>query len=224
MLDQLIIGNKASVDDFDASVSARHISEAKKKEIKETVPFSNATYDFSAIDGEIYWEERELEYVFEILANSPAELEQKKTAFSGWVKNVMSENLYDPFTPDYHYVGTFSNMDYADDESMLKTTATVKFSAYPYKVANIPTVYTVSVPGSATVTVNFTNNSAHRMTPTIITDMAIIFAIDNARWSIPAGEITSDKIKLKVGTNDVEIQNLSEIDSNVIVRFYEEVF
>lgn len=56
MLDQLIIGDKSSFDDFDASVSERNISPPKKKEIKETVPFSNVTYDFSKINGELFWE------------------------------------------------------------------------------------------------------------------------------------------------------------------------
>lgn len=224
MLDQLIIGNKASADDFDASVSERHISEAKKKEIKDTVPFSNVTYDFSAINGELYWEERELEYVFEIIANSPAELEQKKTAFSSWVKNVMSKNLYDPFTPNYHYVGTFSDMDYDDDEGMEKTTVTVKFSAYPYKIANLPTVYDFVVPASSAVTVNITNDSAHRLTPTIIADAVVTLALDNVSYSVSAGETTDDAFKLKAGANSVKITNQNEADCTVTVKFYEEVF
>ena len=65
MIDQLIIGSKKSYDDFGASVSERTIHQPKKKTIKETVPFSNITHDFSGIDGEVYWEERKLEYIFE---------------------------------------------------------------------------------------------------------------------------------------------------------------
>ena len=74
MIDQLIIGDKASCDDYGASVASRKIVPPKKKEIKETVPFSNVTYDFSAINGEQYWEERELEYTLEIIAPTPEEL------------------------------------------------------------------------------------------------------------------------------------------------------
>ena len=63
MIDQLIIGKIASYDDFGASVAERKIIKPKKKSIKETVPFSNVTHDFSAIDGELYWEEASLEYI-----------------------------------------------------------------------------------------------------------------------------------------------------------------
>lgn len=108
MLDQLIIGTKASQDDFDASLRKRYIGKPKKKSIKETVPFSNLTYDFSAINGEVYWEEAELEYTFEILASTPEELESKKREFSNWVMNVTNEPIYDPYEPDWHYNGTFS--------------------------------------------------------------------------------------------------------------------
>lgn len=82
----------------------------------------------------MYWEERELEYTFEIIACSPDELESKKTAFSDWVMNVLNEDIHDPYQPGWHYVGTFEGINYSDDESMEKTTATVKFMAYPYKM------------------------------------------------------------------------------------------
>ena len=67
MIDQLKIGAIGSYDKFGASVSERKIGNPKKKSIKDTVAFSNKTYDFSKIDGELYWEERPLEYIFEIL-------------------------------------------------------------------------------------------------------------------------------------------------------------
>lgn len=224
MLDQFIIGDKASYDDFDASVAERSISTPKKKSIKETVPFSNVTYDFSAINGEVYWEERELKYVLEILADTPEELEEMKTAFSNWVMNVQNEKIYDPFIENYHYVGTFDSLDYADDESVEKTTATVKFLAYPYAIANMQKVYKYIVPAGSTGTVNAYNGSAHRMTPTIVTDAEIILKLDNASYAIPQGETTDDALKLKVGTNTLQITNATSTDCTVIVKFYEEVF
>jgi predicted Ser/Thr protein kinase len=86
MLDQLIIGDKGSCDDFEASVKERVIHPPKKKSIKKTIPFSNVTHDFSAINGEVYWEERTLEYIFEIIANSAEELEEKKQAMTVLMK------------------------------------------------------------------------------------------------------------------------------------------
>lgn len=163
MLDQLTIGSIGSYDTYDASVASRTIGTPAKKEIKETVPFSNVTYDFSAINGELYWEERELEYVFEITANTPAELESKKTAFASWVMNVMNENIYDPFIANHHFVGTYKEMEFEDDESVEKSTATVIFSAYPFKIANEEKTLTVDVDFEEATVISVNNNSAHKI-------------------------------------------------------------
>lgn len=177
MFDQLIIGEKASLDDFDASVAERHIGEPTKKEIKDTVPFSNVTYDFSKINGELYWNERELDYEFEIIADTPEELERKKTAFKNWVMNVMEEKLYDPYIPDYHFLATFKDIDPTDDESLEKTTIAVKFTAYPYQIANEPKLYEFTIPAKSELKINLINGGIHRVTPTITLDASLIFKI-----------------------------------------------
>ena len=161
MNDQLIIGDKASFDDYMASLARRFIGLPAKKTIKETIPFSNITYDFSKIDGELYWEERELEYVFEMLAQTPEELEELKAAFASWVMNVFEEEIHDPFIPDYHFVGTFDDIDFEDEETLDKTTATVKLKAYPFKVANIPTVFNLKSDGVGSKEWYIENNSSH---------------------------------------------------------------
>lgn len=141
MIDQLTIGDKASYDDFGASLARFDAKPPKKKSIRETIPFFNGSYDFSAINGEVYWEDRVIECIFEMLADTPEELEEKKAAFSNWVMNVTEQHIHSPFIPDYHFVGTFDEMDYEDDDGLDKTTATVTFLAYPYKVANVPKKY-----------------------------------------------------------------------------------
>ena len=144
MLDQLRIGDKYSYDDFLASVAERKIGKPKKKAIKETVPYSNKTYDFSKINGEIYWEERELEYILELDAETPEELEELKISLSDWLMNVMEEDLFDPFIEGYHFKATFEDIDF-DDSEVEKTTVTVKFSAYPYMLSNEEKTYEVEV-------------------------------------------------------------------------------
>lgn len=166
-MDELIIGQKASYKDYGASLSKRKIAAPKKKAIKETVPFSNVTYDFSAINGEVYWEERQLEYVFEITAASPEKLEEMKSAFADCVMNVMSESIHDPFIPEHHFVATFDSITFEDEEGLEKTTATVVFSAYPYKIANNPTVVTHYSASSGTFKLYVENRSSHRITATL---------------------------------------------------------
>jgi hypothetical protein len=224
MLDQLIIDSTASVEDFDASVKERKISAPKKKSIKETVPFSNVTYDFTAINGEIYWDERELEYIFEIIANTPEELEEKKTAFSSWIMNVANSKIYDPIDTDYHYIGTFNDISYEDEENLDKTTITVKFLAYPYKISNAPTVYNLTVSANAQYAKTVINSSSHRITPTISTNVAVTLQLDNVSYSVPAGETQNSTLHLKSGANTLIIQNNTNTSCTVVLSFYEEVF
>lgn len=224
MFDQLIIGNKASVDDFDASLAGRSIFAPVKKSIKETVPFSNKTYDFSAINGEVYWNERTLEYVFEIIANTPAELECKKAAFSNWIMNVMEEDIFDPYEPGWHYVGTFDSMSYEDDESVEKTTVTVTFSAYPYKIADSLTIYSIVIPSASEVKKTVINGSSHRIVPTLIANAAMTIQVGNASYSIPAGEIKDDSFMLSPGATVLTFVNQSSTDCTLNIEFYAEVF
>ena len=161
MTDQLTIGDKDSYDDFDASLARFDAKPPKKKSIRETIPFFNGSYDFSTINGEVYWEDRVIECIFEILADTPEELEDKKAAFSNWVMNVTEQDIYSPFIPDYHFVGTFEEMDYEDDDGLDKTTATVTFLAYPYKVANEPKRYQYITERGGTNTWYIPNESSH---------------------------------------------------------------
>lgn len=221
MIDQLIIGNHASFDDFGASVKSRKKSAPVKKSIRETVPFSNKTYDFSGINGEIYWEERELEYVFEIMADSPEQLEEKKTGFIYWVMNAMKAEIHDPFIKYYHFVGTYSSLD-EDDSEVEKSTITVLFEAYPYMVADEPKRYSFSLGAGDEKTVDIINDSSHRITPTILSEMSVTIVKDNASYSIPAGNITDDSFKLSTGLNKLTIR--ADEAGKIAFQFREEVF
>lgn len=222
MLDQLIIGDKRSYDDYSASVSERSIGAPQKKVIKETVPFSNITYDFSNINGEIYWEERSLEYKFEIIAETPEELEVLKIKFSTWIMNVMNEEIYDPFIKDYHYKATFDTITYEDDESIEKTTITVVFAAYPYLITNEKKRYEIALTEEE-AELEVVNNSAHRITPTFITDTPMTIKIDENTYSIGAGSVTDEKIKLKRGKNALVV-GATNGSGTFAVEFREEVF
>ena len=221
MLDQLIIGDVCSYIDFEASVAERRITKPKKKSIKETVPFSNVTHDFSAIHGELYWEETELEYVFEITADSAEELEEKKQPFRNWIMNVMNEELHDPFIKDYHFLATFS--DIAEDDSEIeKSTITVKFTAYPYMIANFKRVYTCDLTTEVSTLV-VTNNSSHRIVPTFICDIGWLMQIGGASYAISPGEVKDDKFMLAPGKNTLLV-TAGAPSGTLRVEFYEEVF
>lgn len=225
MIDQLIIGNKASFDDFGASL-AKPIKkkQPKKKSIKESVPFSNITHDFSAINGEVYWEERELECVFEIIAPTPEQLEEVKAAFADWVMNVSGAKIYDPYIPDYHFVGTYDDMEFDDDESAEKTTATVTFTAYPYKIANAPRVYECTIAANSSEIVYVQNTSSHRISPTVTTGGNITLTVGGNEYSMSAGTYEDATLMLAAGLNSVVLKNATNASVTVKMSFYEEVF
>lgn len=228
MIDQLIIGEVHSYDDFDATVAERRIGKPKKKRITESVPFSNITHDFSAINGEVYWEDRTLEYVFEIIADSAEELEEKKQPFVSWIMNVMNERLYDPFIPDYHFLATFDDID-DDDSEIEKSVITVKFTAYPYMIANEPRTVTVALPkGTFTsnpITIKFVNESSHIIIPTLkLEGRCTIETSRNGYVPYQAdGETIDEAFKLDVGEN-VWRFTFSLLEETLTVQFYEEVF
>lgn len=225
MIDQIIIGDKASFDDFGASVAKRARKQPPKKSIKETVPFSNVTYDFTKINGEIYWEEGEHEYVFEMTAPTAEQLEEMKTALSGWLMNIIQEELHDPLIPDYHFIVTYEDMSFEDDEGMDKTTATAVFSAYPYKIANYPKVYEVDMSAGETITFTIINESSHKITPVVTTSGAIALKINDVNSAgMGEGTYTIYNPKLEIGENEIEIECTPATDVHFSLSYYEEVF
>lgn len=221
MFDQLVIGEVGSFDEFEASMKERTIGSPKKKIIKETVPFSNITHDFSGINGEVYWEERELEYVFEITAVSAEALAQKKMPFLSWLMNVVEQPIYDPYIAGYHFIGTFADVS-CDDSEVEKSTITAKFTAFPYMISNTEKVYSQNLTTSE-VSVTIQNNSSHRITPTFVNSVPMSITFGNTTISVNAGETTNESIKLTVGANVLKMKSTSG-SGTVKIKFYEEVF
>lgn len=222
MIDQLIIGTNASYDDFEASVKERKVHKPKKKSIKETVPFSNVTYDFTAINGEIYWGETTLEYVFETTANTPEELEEKKQLFTSWIMNVMNAELHDPFIHGYHFNATFDSIG-IDDSEIEKSTITVTFTAYPYMISNTKKSYSIGMETEEETTVKIMNDSSHRITPTFIADVPFYLIDKDLTYTFPAGETTVEEIIFGVGENMLKVK-AKNTAGMLRIEFYEEVF
>lgn len=239
MYDQLIIGNRASEDDFRASVKTRKVKDPEKKKITKTVPFSNVTYDFTKLNGEIYWNQRELEYELEMIAPSPEVLEEMKIDFSNFVMNVIDEDIFDPWLRDYHFNGTFESISYEDDESGNKTTVTVKFLAYPYKIANFERKYTEKIEPESSATARIYNDSSHKITPTIFVVGSVRIVFGNISVALGRG-VHKNVFTLEPGLNELYMENLEKTNdtdlpeieriaielgySTVEITFVEEVF
>lgn len=224
MLDQLIINGVGSYDEYTASLAFRNIKPPAKKEIKETVPFSNQAYDFSGINGEVYWEERDVEFVLEMTAQDPAGLEYKKTRLANWLMNVQTARIFDPHDLDHYFLGTYADMTFEDDESVEYTVCTVVFKAYPYKIAVKPTTYVVEVPGNTEQTVLVRNESGHPVVPQVKTDVAVTVTLNGLSCVYPAGLSKTSGFKLPPGMLELKVANQQAAACRTIIQFYEEVF
>lgn len=222
LLDQLRINDKYSYDDFEASLKERTVSEPKKKTIKDTVAYSNKTYDFSAINGEVYWEERVLEYVFEIIADTPEELEEKKRKFLAWIMFIQNEDLYDPYIMNYHFKATYDSIK-VDDSEIEKSTITVTFTAYPYMIANTETLYTIAVDIGEERTVTLINNSVHKIIPKITATAPAVIKKGDSSYSVSAGTFQDESFEFEAGDNVLIITNSGTEKSTLTVTFNTEV-
>lgn len=222
MLDQLRINDKYSYTDYEASMKERTISEPEKKSIKDTVAYSNKTYDFSAINGEVYWEERKLEYVFEMIADSPEELEEKKRKFLGWIMFIQDEELHDPFIHGYHFRATFDGIK-VDDSEIEKATITVTFTAYPYLIANKESSYTIAVVGGEERTATIINESVHKVIPTLQATAPVVITKDNSSFAIPSGTLYDEAFEFKPGGNSFTIKNSGTASCVLTITFRAEV-
>lgn len=216
MIKQLMINDKKSYDDFNVYIGSRKISSPKKKSIKESVPFSNKIYDFSKINGEIYWEERTLEYEFDIAELSTEEMEIAKSKLLTWLLNVHDTDIYDPYIGDYHYHGSYNSDSW--DEDFGAGTIKVSFSVYPYKISNRNVETSVELSGEDK-TITITNNSSHRVAPTIISEGSFTINIGDDSFSIGRGTYETS-FYFECGETELKING----SGTITFSYVEEVF
>lgn len=218
MIKQLIINGLRSYDDFGLMIAARKISQPKKKIVKESIPFSNVVYDFSNLNGEIYWEERTLEYSFDIAEFTTEEMEEIKSDVLNWLLNVHDVDIYDPYIYGYHFHGSFDSDSW--DEDFGAGVLNISFTVYPYMIANDYDENIINVVKDEVVEDVITNKSSHRISPTIIVDGTITFSLNGTSYSISTGTYDDDDLFLLVGENKLIVNG----EGTITFRFIKERF
>lgn len=217
---ELIANGKKSYTDFGAYISGRKISLPKKKSITESPPFSNLTYDFSAINGELYWENRELEYSFDIAEFTTDEMETEKTKLTDWLLNIHDADIYDPYIGDYHYHGSFDSISW--DEDFGAGTLTAVFSVYPYKIANkakVVALETAEGEEYKDFELVVKNNSSHRIMPVISSTGEYNIVFGGLSYSVHAGTY-EETFYLAPGNNTLKVSGSGVLS----ISFVEELF
>lgn len=127
--------NKHSFNDFGITIKSKKIGNPKKNKIKEEVPFMNGSYDFSILYWEQTYSERTLEYTFNLNSKNKIEMNIRKMKVLEWLNDGGKQPLYDDTIPGFYFIAEVEDNDFREEGS--NGELTVKFSAYPYKIASV---------------------------------------------------------------------------------------
>lgn len=211
--DGIRINGKHSYGDFGLYLKSRKVSLPEQKSIRETVPFMNGFHDFSMLNGDSVWNERELEFSFDITHDTPADLDFFVSYVIDWLCSAQDVDIFDDTVFGYHWHGSYKNAKPAWDDSGLSVELTVYFAVYPFKIANEPTTHTLAA-GTHII-----NNSGVAVAPYVRSDAVAAIQIGTYVSSIPANEEIQLEIDLKRGDNTVLITG----DGTVTLSYFREV-
>lgn len=224
MIRQLKADGFESYRDFNLYISKKTVSLPKRKSIKETIPFSNNTYDFSKIDGEVYYEERELTIVFDIAETSPIQLEKSKRKIVNWLMNIQDSDIFIDYVYGYHFHGSYDDNSWTEDFDYGELT--IKFKVYPYLISD-DFIKHEFVLKEGINDIELMNESSHMISPIIIVNSNVEIHYNNYVYLLESGifqdqEIqTDDEFKLFIGLNHIKIKADSEC--LIIFKYREEV-
>lgn len=205
------VNNSHSFYDMGFTLAERMLSAPVKKSARVSIPFSSKSYDFSDVYGKLFFEDRQLTYVFDLIALTPVDLELEVTKLTEFVSFVQENDIYDDDTPYYHFTGSFSSLEIERDESGLGATATVVFNVYPFKVSNDECEARLEV-GE-----NIVTNNGYTARITVVPDSTMTIVIGSLKQTFN-GETQAD-IALERGENTITVSS-----GGGVIRWREERF
>lgn len=217
MIKQLRANGKSSYDDFGIYIKERNPSIPSKRTNKKTVPGMHGSYDFSTLYGEVIYEDRTIEYKFDITGWDVQDLDRERRRVLDWLMNINESQIIDEYMEGYYWQGSYLEGSWKEDAE--QGLLTVKFSVYPFAISLFPMeVNFESTSEKKEVTID--NKSSHRIIPTIITDNSINIELNDKRISLSKGEWTVDNFYLSKGENILLVSG----KANVCIKYNEEVF
>lgn len=202
-----------SYEDYDLYLKSREIGLPEKKSIRQTVPYMNGYYDFSALNGAPAWNERKIAFTFDLIQDTPEALDAYVASVQNWLCNVHDVDISDDTMRDYHWHGSYESCDVSWDETGLQAEVKVTFVVHPFKIADYPTEYRLQA-GTHTI-----YNRGMAVAPYTVSESTAAIQIGSYVSSISANEKTRLEIDLVRGENTVVVTG----DKTVTLGFYEEV-
>lgn len=132
--DGITINARHSYRDFGLYVKDKKIGLPSKRMIRESVPYRNGYYDFTAMNGAPTWLERSISYTFDVLEENEQAMNRKRDALLNWLMNAHETEIYDDTMPGWHFYGSYDGGEITDDEEASEIS--VSFICYPFRIAN----------------------------------------------------------------------------------------
>lgn len=211
--DGIRIKDLHSYRNFGLEIKYRIVGLPEKKSIRQTVPFMNGYYDFSAMNGAAAWNERLIEFGFDVIGDTPQALDLEVAKVLDWLCNVHDEDIFDDTLTRFHWHGSYDACDVSYDESGEHAEIKVSFVVHPFKIANERTEYTMKA-GTYKII-----NLGMAVAPFAVCDTSAAIQIGTYVTSIPANEVVQLEIDLERGENTVIVAG----DGTVNLSYYEEV-
>lgn len=200
------INGKHSYRDLGLYISERNIGYPSKIKNQERVPYSNTVYDFSGIYGGQEYEERTLQYTFEIAYREKSnDYYIYETQAVNWLMSIDKKvELKDDLVPGYYFLAEIVDGP-GSDFKWVGGSLSVTFTAYPFKIGNLyegndiwdefnflldyAQITEFEVNGTKDVTLY--NNGASVVKPTILASDDMQIKKDGITYNIPSGESDS---------------------------------
>lgn len=214
---------KHSYNDFGLTVAAKSISPPTKKKIKSTIPYMQGSYDFSNLYGEQTYEERKLNYTFNLIAKSKLELNIKKIQILDWLMNSYKTKLEDDVILGYYFLAECENVNFKENGDEAEIEAS--FVAYPFKISSyeegrslwdtfnfeLDYMQDTEFIVRESKNINLYNNSVRKITPTVVCSSDFNVVKDNTTYNFKAGETREWKFNLNIGLNELVLNGTGSI-------------
>lgn len=213
----LSINGKDSFTDFGQYIASREISVPEKRRITESVPFKNGNYDFTSINGEATFEDREITYTFDVIGASMEEVEEQKRELLDWLMFVENADIYDGYLAGYHFKGSYDSCEWGEEWEQSELSVT--FLVYPYMIADEETEETFAITAQSK-TIIIDNKSSHEIVPTVETSANVTINDGTNSYSFSKGTTTNKDFKLKKGTNTLTVDNPATVKISYIAEVF----
>lgn len=219
----IVKDSQHSFKDFGLIIKSKKINIAKKKKITETVPFMNGSYDFSELYGEQSYDDRNLEYTFNLEASDKVRLNIAKQKVVEWLSDGGRQIIKDDAFPDCYFIAECVSID--DSEKGNHTEIKATFTADPFMYGNnyeghdIWDELNVELDYSQPVDFNINgievvsiyNVSSKSVTPTVICSNSMEITTNGTTYLFDAGTTKDYRFKLQKRNNELKIKGNGDI-------------